>query len=288
MDNITETVESDAPDVTEEAQETSTETTESGITNWKDSLPEDLRNSPNITKFADPAALAKSYQHLSELNGKSVRIPDENTPPEDRAAFLDKLGRPENAQSYKVDPGEGVEVDSERVASFLPIAYEAGLTQTQVDAVSKFEGDWHRSKIEAVKKDISEGTEAMKSEWGHDFEGNLKETEDFMNRMLDEKAVTLATQTGLRGNPSFVKMLHAFSKTMKEGEATIKEGDSVTSPAEEEIKQIMSDKDGAYQDGNHPRHKEAVARVRALSVQIHGTENAFSENTVITSEGRTS
>jgi hypothetical protein len=81
-------------------------------------LDADTRNwlqSANVLE--DPKALATKAYNQEKLLGGSIRIPGKDAPKEEVDAFLNKLGRPEKADGYKLevpkDMPEGLPYDGE-------------------------------------------------------------------------------------------------------------------------------------------------------------------------------
>ena len=56
----------------------------------RDWLPDDLREHPALTKFKDPASVAKGYAELEKVIGSSVRIPSKYSTDDEFDEFYDK------------------------------------------------------------------------------------------------------------------------------------------------------------------------------------------------------
>jgi hypothetical protein len=86
--------------------------------------------------FKDPKALAKHAFNQEKLVGSSIRVPGENATDEEKAAYLDKLGRPKTPTDYKLDVPkdlpEGLPYDGEFAKAAAAKAHELGLTQAQL------------------------------------------------------------------------------------------------------------------------------------------------------------
>lgn len=299
MDNINPEVGEDAQ-VAEEPTEVRQSTLLSGdeptesqsidAPEWMSALPDEMKTDAGLRKFKSVDALAKSYKEMESYRGNSIRIPGEDATDEERSAFFNKLGRPESAEHYKLEFGEGVEVNEERSKSFRETAHTAGLTQAQVDTLAKWEQKSQESYIESLNEKATATKEEMKREWGPDFENNFKTAESAINTVLDAEAQKLVQLSGLGANKSFLAMAHNLGLSMKEDSTLSADSDEVhTSTEQSELDRIMatkgSDKEHPYWIGSHPEHKKAVERVRFLNRQIHGTRAAFAESAVVTSDG---
>ncbi len=100
--------------ITQEAvpvETTSTETTQPTATpstvsngdtpvSWKSSISEEFRNDPNIEKFTEIDALAKSYINATRMIGQDkVAVPNKNSTEDQWNEVYSKLGRPESADN---------------------------------------------------------------------------------------------------------------------------------------------------------------------------------------------
>ena len=89
---------------TETAQPTTTPAatpTAQPAPSWKDSISEEYRKDPNIEKFTEADALAKSYINAVKMIGQDkIAIPTKNSTQETWDEAYTKLGRPESADKY--------------------------------------------------------------------------------------------------------------------------------------------------------------------------------------------
>lgn len=116
-----------------------------------------------------------SYINLEKYQGvpadKILKMPDENNADEVNA-FYKKLGRPDKAEDYKFEIAEGQ--DDAIAKAIAPELFKAGLSQKQAAAIYK--------TLEAAKIEQSKAAEAaavkaeedLKSEWGTNYDNNLK------------------------------------------------------------------------------------------------------------------
>lgn len=76
-------------------------------------------------KFKDTEALAKAYQHLQALQGKSVRLPETES---ERRDLFRKLGQPDSIEGY----GEGGDRELAKDLGLLPDQYEKLKARNQI------------------------------------------------------------------------------------------------------------------------------------------------------------
>ena len=66
---------------------------------WRESLPEELRNDPTLQNYKDVESLAKTVVHQQKMIGSRVPLPKTE---EEKAELYGKLGRPEEPAKYEV------------------------------------------------------------------------------------------------------------------------------------------------------------------------------------------
>ena len=96
---------------------------------WKDSISEEFRKDPNIEKFTEIDALAKSYINATKMIGQDkIAIPTNNSTQEAWDEAYNKLGRPESAAKYALDlNSEIVSMDDNQIKSFAEQSHKLGL-----------------------------------------------------------------------------------------------------------------------------------------------------------------
>ncbi len=68
---------------------------------WIDSLPDDLRANPNVSKYKDPVEFVKGHLSAVESLGKKRFVePQENSPQEEWDKYFNSIGRPEKIDDY--------------------------------------------------------------------------------------------------------------------------------------------------------------------------------------------
>ena len=162
---------------------------------WRSSLPDDLRENPTIKDTPDIQTLAKRLVDSRSQLGNSIRIPGADAPQEDWDKFhqklidrdigltklpdptdteamttvYDALGRPKEVSEYH-RPEEWAYMTDERFGALAAKAHEAGLTKRQfetlVNSVSQMDNQFVASAQEQRQSEINQ----LKGEWGRAFE----------------------------------------------------------------------------------------------------------------------
>ena len=82
----------------------STEPTPQPTKSWKEAISEEFRNDPNIEKFTEIDALAKSYINATKMIGQDkVAVPNKNSTEDQWNEVYEKLGRPQVGEVLQVD-----------------------------------------------------------------------------------------------------------------------------------------------------------------------------------------
>ena len=171
-----ETTETSTETVTPSTNETKPEVQATTTTStWKESISEQYRNDPNIEKFTEIDALAKSYINATKMIGQDkVVIPTNNSTEEAWNEVYDKLGRPESAEKYSLDAkSEVVNFDEAAIKSFAEQSHKLGLNNKQAQGILEFyktnmEGTAQQAKIDTETAQ-AQAEQQLRQEWGRDF-----------------------------------------------------------------------------------------------------------------------
>lgn len=242
--------------------------------NWKNILPDDLKNNPAIGSFKDLASMTKSYVNAQKMIGADkIALPGKYATPEERAEFFNRIGRPETPDKYELPKPqlpEGMSYSNEMEKSFRDLAHKTGLTAEQAKALH----DWntqnvlqsHAAREQMVAQQFQQAEDALKKEFGLAYEQKLAKANAVVRQF---GAAELLEKKGFHNDPDVVRFLANIGEGMAE-DKLIGKGDALTpSGAQSQINAIMGDTKGPYFDKNHPQHKETVAKVNALYTQIH-------------------
>lgn len=247
---------------------------------WRASLPEDLRAAPSLTKFADPAALAKGYVEAEKLiSRKGAILPKEGDPPEVLAAWRAAVGVPEKAEDYGLSAPEGVPAeawDTERATAFAGVAHELGLTPAQAKGLA----EWAAKDSAGALAKFTSGIEAdgrpmeqvLKAEWGAQYDSNVDAAKRAAAQFGEEAA--LAALEAKIGGAALVRMFAKIGGAVAEdrpaGMGTGRQSGSNPAAELDELTKPGS----PYWQPLHPGNKAAVARATELHMLIAERQNA--------------
>ena len=256
-----------------------TTTTTTTTSSWKDSISETYRNDPNIEKFTEIDALAKSYINATKMIGQDkVVIPTNNSTEEHWDEVYAKLGRPESADKYTLDAkSEVVNFDEAAIKSFAEQSHKLGLNNKQAQGILEFyknnmEGTAQQSKI-YTETAQAQAEQQLRQEWGRDFEGKVKQAGALAKANINPEVLDMTLQNGTRlgDHPEIIKGFAKIAGMMQEDKivATESENAQSVSNIEEEISSIINDRQGPYWNKGHPDHDKMVQQVYTLREMLN-------------------
>ena len=270
----TETVK---PSTQETKQEATTSTTPS---TWKESISETYRNDPNIQKFTEIDALAKSYINATRMIGQDkVVIPTNNSTEDQWNEVYDKLGRPESAEKYSLDAkSKVVSLDENAVKQFAETSHKLGLNNKQAQGLLEFykqnmEGTAQQAKIDTETAQ-AQAEQELRSEWGREFDTKVKQASSLAKANIKPEILdmTLSNGTRLGDHPEIIKGFAKIAGMMSEDKIVSTESESVQSnqSIQDEIDTIINDKASPYWHKGHPNHDKQVQQVYTLREMLSG------------------
>jgi hypothetical protein len=256
-------------------------------TNWRDSLPEQLRDAPFIGKAESIDDAIGKLAHAAKLVGTSVRIPGEDASEEDRNAFYDKLkdipgvarlplpddvdglndllsklGRPEEPSKYDAPEIENFEWDDNMLRDLRTYAHEAGMTHTQFKVLAAKIAEQEINADKSTSAERQAEREKLKTDWGDAVEGR----ENLIRGWLEQSGAP-KSMVDLLDNHSLpadtVKWLYDTASQFEDTTNPISKDRSESSPttvtpeqARARIQEILANP--AYFNATDPRHKDIV------------------------------
>ena len=241
---------------------------------WKEAISEEFRNDPNIEKFTEIDALAKSYINATQMIGKDkVAVPNKNSTDDQWNEVYDKLGRPESADKYSLNAkSEVVPIDEGAIKQFAENAHQLGLNNKQAQGILEFyknnmEGMAHQAKVDTETAQ-AQSTQELRQEWGREFDTNIKKAGALAKANMNPEILDMQLKDGMRlgDHPEIIKGFAKIAGMMSEDKIVSTESENVSSntDVETEISDIMNNKDGPYWNKSHPDHDKMVQQVYTL------------------------
>tara|TARA_R100001198_G_C5167837_1_gene170060 strand:- start:24 stop:860 length:837 start_codon:yes stop_codon:yes gene_type:complete len=244
---------------------------------WRNNLPDDLRNDPTLQNYKDVESLAKTVVHQQKMIGSRIPLPKTD---EEKAELYGKLGRPDSPDKYQVNLGQDYEPYFGEAAlnEFKNVAHTIGLNNDQVNALIEFQKaqvDYELqnqpAQLETQRKDTEQ---SLKQEWGFDYDKNVRAAQRALDVYGDDDLKELMN-TEVGNNPAMIKLFHRLGQEVTEDMAQNTQNNKLAiSPvdARQEIDAIMQNPKHPYFDSRHREHRDAVEKVRQLHEKAFGTE----------------
>jgi len=262
---------------TETTQPTAIKSTVSGgdtPASWKSSISEEFRNDPNIEKFTEIDALAKSYINATRMIGQDkVAVPNKNSTEDQWNEVYSKLGRPETADKYALNiESEAVAMDEGAIKSFAEQSHKLGLNNTQAQGILEFyknnmESNMQRATVDTETAQAQAETE-LRAEWGKEFDSNVSKASALAKANMNPEILDLQMQDGTRigDHPEIIKGFAKIAGMLSEDKLVSTESESVNSikDLQSEISAITNDTTGPYWNNKHPDHAKMVQQVYTL------------------------
>lgn len=279
-----------ADDAGNVAATTEAATTTTSTQSWRDSLPDDIKSVPTLSKFETIEGLAKSYVNLEKtLGSEKVAIPKDGDT-EGWERFYKAAGAPDAPDAYGFKAPEtvpeGMVYNPELDTQIAGIFHGAKLNPQQAakvrEGLLEIVGKGATESLDASKQAeaartlaIEQGNQALKQEWGAAFDKRGKMAGAAINMFLSPETIALMDSVGIANNPSVVRDMYKLGismagETKLEGAAQGGEFAAGVTKADTEI--FRSKHWAALSDRGHPEHN---ARFQELTRM---TNAAFPEN----------
>jgi hypothetical protein len=253
--------------------------------NWLLSMPEDLQNDPTLNNYKNIEEMARGFVETKRMVGDRVKIPDENTPPEEAAKFFTRLGRPETPDGYeftsitKPEPTGDIVLDQEATNTytylksiqdknlevFKPIFHELNISKVAADKLQQkyMEIVSENDKIAVLNynKDKEQKLEVLKTRWGDDFETNKTKAINTFMSFADPALQITVENEGWGNNPDFVELFHKIGLATSEDKMR-SPGTAVFTSLDDKIKAI--DVEIFNMEESNPLYRDKSALREAL------------------------
>jgi hypothetical protein len=192
-------------------------------------LPEPLKASKTLKRYADKATLADAYIELERRLGRSAVIPGKDAKPEEWESLFSRLGRPKTANDYALTPFAGFQSDPVLDAAFKAEAFKKGVSADAAQALyatvtQRIVQDEDARKAEVIRKQAG-ALEALKSSLGDQYQPGLELAHKTYAIVFSPEAMAVFKDAGLEDNPVFIQDLIKLGKRF--GNDSLVEGNPV-------------------------------------------------------------
>lgn len=260
---------------------------------WKDILPEDIRESGVLNGITSISQMAKMTIDARKYGSTSIRIPSEDASDDDKKAFKDDLmtkipdlmykpdmenqdsinevmktlGMPEEPTGYELPEIPDPIKDS--ISHLTEKAHSAGLTNKQFTAITEGILDDFKTNSEMAYGALEEQKTSLKKEWGAAYDQKVDTISHFAKQTGFSEEFVDAIKNGQVDSTNmkaFETVVGGYEGGAVElgRQATNPEVVMTPSEAESRLDEIMSNRDHAYWHAEDPQHKTAVDKVLDL------------------------
>lgn len=257
----------------------------SALSDWRQSLPEDLRKS--AAKFNSPSDALRSYRELEGRLGKAITVPGSKAKPEEIAEFHRKLGVPDEPAGYGIKvPDElpdGVDFDDgakQTLNAFVEHMHKLGARPPEVQGAVQFYfdmlGRMQESQQKALERGREEAVEELDRDWGDDKSANLTYARRFRQQFDQdnqfakflEEAVIDGRKAG--DHPAILRFMATAGRAMSEDSVHLAPDESEAGGINKQIDKVREQKSAALRAGNQSRAMQLDEEERQLYTQLHG------------------
>ena len=242
---------------------------QSVASDWRTSVPEEIRGHKSLEHITDVGALAKSYVNAQSMIGADkLAIPGKHATDEDWGEVYRRLGRPDAPDGYELDNEmpEGIEQSDDMLNWFKGAAHEAGLTPSQAQKLLGGYNQFLGTQVGADEGQIQQMRETteieLKKEYGAAYADRITNgnaaMQEFGSAELSE--IELADGRLLGDHPGIIKMMVNVSEFInsKIGEdvlaGTKSSGGLAPDDARAKLSEIRAP-GSPYWDQRHPEHQ---------------------------------
>ena len=200
------------------------------LENWKESLPEDIRNEDCWKTVTDFKNMATQFVHQRKAIGKDkVTLPGPNATEKEWGLFYATIGRPATPNDYKVDVPEelGEIFTPERVTAAKEMAHTMGITDKQFDAYMKHEMENTAAIIKQQEEQRIAAKDSverdLKREFGQAYDERMAVAKKLVTDTMPQPEARMAFLQKFGSDPDFIRFASAVGGRLVESSAMVAE-----------------------------------------------------------------
>jgi hypothetical protein len=232
-----------------------------------------------------------AHSEIGRLNQDHLVVPGDDASTKDISDFWNKLGRPENRADFNPDIAEieGLPTSPALLDKAKELAYDNGLNPFQAERLMNGFLEAQKGELDAmranIKNDLFRTTDALKEEWGDQFDSRLSRAGDAYGKVMEaigvEDVNAMRTTVLLDGRSfgdteAFVKMFDKLGDVLSE-DALMGDKDTPRPMTPEQSKDALdkfcSENIEILLDSSHPMHKQVdEERNRLLAASLENPD----------------
>lgn len=249
-------------------------------TDWRSSLPEEIREAPSLLKYKDLSGLANAYLSAEKMiSSKHLPVPETD---DEYNKVYSALGRPETADGYQFGLPEGLQadwikenIDENWEKQFKEEAHRLGLSAKQATSLrDKFIKDAYTSTAhnkETSEAYTKEANALLRKEWGNAYDNRVKAA-SLVVELADSSGSfgKFLKESGLSTHPEMVRFLGNLGIQTIDDENLVGDKPGMGRTPEQITAEIASiQSTPAYMDGSNPQHRFMVSKMESLYSELH-------------------
>lgn len=245
---------------------------------WRETIA-DKKLREYADRYASPTDLVSAALKMRDDVSSRIRVPDENSPPEEVAKYRKALGVPDAPDGYKITLPENIalnDIDKAMIEAVKPIALESGIPAPALNnLVSKFMELSNNLSAQVAAQSAEQAKvheTQLRQEWGAEFDANLNVARRVASAMgpdftkfLNETSLENGGMLG--DHPVMAKILATFGHRMGEGDVHIGSTPHERTSVKAEIDQLNAAVPVGSREYTNAAHQ---AKLQALYEKLHG------------------
>jgi len=260
--------------------DTATETIETPTENWYDSLSDEYKSNPNVTKYKSQEDFLNGHINLTKKIGeKGLTKPETDEDWNNAYAFL---GKPETIEGYEYTPNEElpdeIQLNEQMATSFKEVAHEIGLNPNQykklMSSYMAMNEQGFKERKEQMDAELLASEKELKETWGQAYDQNIEMARNIVKKYDNGGKLTKLLETPFNGsslgnNPVLLNMLANVAKSTMEDGGLVGRGAGIPTSEDLETELGKLINHPAYLDGNNPEHKQIAKQVSNIYKKLY-------------------
>jgi len=237
-----------------------------GEGDWRNSLPEDMRNNATLQEVKSVEVLAKRFLDTKSMVGNSIRVPGADAPAEDIAAFRQSLleknvglmavpntedaesmaavhkamGLPDDAAGY-VKPEHWVGMTDERFGFLAGEAHKAGLSKSQFEQMAGSMAVADNDRMSGFDADHKSGIDQLKGDWGRAYDQKVSRASNIAKQLDAPEGLQAALADG-KVDAGTLRWLDSIAEKFgNESNSFVKDPSNVSEHTPTELKERIAE-----------------------------------------------
>lgn len=239
---------------------------------WAKSLQNvdrEILDSPAFKNFKSLEDVVKSHYHAQKMIGADkVVVPTKASTPEEWKAYYQKAGLPATLDDYKPELPKSIDNEDFK-KSLINKAYELNIRPDQLSAiVAEMEGNNEsivNTYLEEQKQEKITTSEALKKEWGGDYQRNLLQAQRVIKHFGGDETLKAVLESPLANDGQFLRLMaNIGGKLVKEdtfSQDIVSHFGISREEASRKMNEIYGNPKHPYFDSQHAQHNDAVKQM---------------------------